>query len=432
MKLTEYGKKIKEATPDVYEKMSRAMFLSKGKSDGRFAVNIARIPESTVEDIIRLRDPDANGPEYYVWDGNLNSNRGECLRRRQARNKYRYAFEETFFYRYLNKIGLWEMFRDEYCKSDEEKGLDFAVNALHEDGDDKYTDRAMRRHSYHDKTFKDKSFCYAIRNLIRAFDSFMDIDKVEREKIVSDKHLVKLWLTGSDSGEYLPRYKAPMKGMTDEGFEHYSKYYTKFKNRCKAKELVALKFAPKDIHEKIRELEKKYEDGIKEGNSKGYAWSTKRKYEFMPIARIWFGNQRLHPWEPALRLEIEDYYAALDYMGIGIVLLESEAYPSQTNIRQFVKHVISTVRKFNADINRGFDVENVRNMTVDDLNMWLKGHTKNKWTAFAKTNAPKFYPGLGKGKKSKSMAVDEESLVDAIMKTIDSKNNNKDSEEDEC
>lgn len=402
MKRTESGDAYKKNNPSAFEKLAKAMEMSKGKVDTVFDRELALIPNSTPEDIVRLhKDDDGNlYGNRDVWE--KKEQRGEELRLQQSKEKYCYSVKETFLYRYLEKLGLAE-------KIVEKNGLNRSIVSKNIVVDTK--------HSYEDREFDpyprcaNRDFFYKVSSyqytaLIDEFKSALQVPANVREQVFKDDFLLEVWTSGDKRLCDYPYWRSGVNSEDER--KRLSKDYKKKQNEKKAQELVMLANAPQNIKDTISG----YIKGEKEEQEKASQRHCYRGrgYRFHTLSEIWYENTRLEPWKIEKELEIEDFYKALEYMGLGIICLQSDVPYERRNIRQFISHVNATPRQFVSDIKKGFDPAAVRAMVAEDLNLWLKERVKDKWTVFIRTDAPESYPDI-EVKKRKKVTVKEQAEV---------------------
>lgn len=404
MKRTSNGNEYKKNNPEAFEKLARAMEMSKGKVDTTFGRELAKIANSTPEDIVRLQRED---------DGNLYGNRevwyksedrGERLKAIQEREKFRYCFKDTFAYRYMAKLGVVQKMveKDGLETAIETKGI--VVDYIHEE--DVY-DPSKKRHN---KPFINKATHYQYSDVISEFKNLLQTPASIRERIFKDEFLLDVWTSGRKDLNDFPYWSLENGySLTDEEKKRRNKEYRKKQNEKKAEELLMLANAPQDVKDTILGYINKDKEDSARAKERGSYYG--RGYEFKTLSAIWYGNTRLEPWKIEKELELEDFYKALSYMGLGIVCLQKESVYERKNIRQFISHVTATTRQFVSDIKKGFDPATVRQMVAEDLNMWLKERVKDKWTIFVRTDAPTSYPDIEVKKKKKPSMKDTANLV---------------------
>lgn len=367
MRRTRAGEAYKQEKPEAFAKIAKAMEISKGKTDTWLAQVLAEIPTSTAEDIARLRETNEERYLQNLWK--KNENRGEEKKKENKNEAFAFSFNDTFAARYMRKLGLGEIL-------------------------DKTTSR-------YDSVFDKKmlatapeSFRYKISRTVdsdirRQFFAIMDTPLEIREEVFGSPDMVAIWTSGRHYEPSLPRWDDPYRGLSYDEFDKKDKEFKKKLLVKKGKEMIMLVKAPEDIKNQVVEYMKNV------NNSK----QSYHRYCFTTMADIWYRNKRLAPWKLDKELEFEDFYNALDYMGIGFTCVEKASIENRKNIRQFVTHVVSSTRRFNADIKRGHSPAHVRALLVEDLNIWLKQRVEDKWVAFARVDAKEHYPEIEPKKK---------------------------------
>lgn len=394
MKRTLEGDNYKKNNPEAFEKLAKAMELSKGKVDTTFGRELAKIANSTPEDIVRLQRED---------DGNLYGNRevwcqkedrGDTLKTKQAKEKFRYCFKDTFAYRYMEKLGVVQKVVEKggLERVIETKGI--TVDEVH-DGGAYNPNRAGQN-----RVFLQKASYYAYGSVVDEFKTILQVPANIRNKVFKDEFLLDVWTSGKKDLDNFPYWRLNNgRSLSQEERDKLNKEYHRKQNEKKAEELLMLANAPQAIKDAISGF-------IKSG--RGEAALAKEcgqwyghYYEFKTMSAIWYNNSRLEPWKLEKELELEDFYKALSYMGLGIVCLQKERVYERKNIRQFISHVNATTRQFVSDIKKGFDAATVREMVKEDLNLWLKERVKDKWTVFIREDAQASYPDIEVKKKKK-------------------------------
>lgn len=367
MRRTRVGEAYKQEKPEAFAKIAKAMEISKGKTDTWLAQVLAEIPTSTAEDIARLRETNEERYSQNLWK--KNENRGEEKKKENKKKAFAFSFNDTFAARYMRKLGLGEI-------------LDKTTGHY-----DSVFDKKML-------ATDQESFRYKIRSTVdngirRQFFAIMDTPLEIREEVFGSTDMLAIWTSGRHYEPSLPRYDATYSGLRYDEFEKKNKEFKKKILVKKGKEMVMLTKAPEDIKNQVVEY-------MKNVNNRKQSY---HHYCFTTMADIWYRNTRLAPWKLDKELEFEDFYNALDYMGIGFTCVEKASIENRKNIRQFVTHVVSSTRRFEADIKRGHSPTHVRALLVEDLNIWLKQRVEDKWVAFARVDAKEHYPEIEPKKK---------------------------------
>lgn len=368
MRRTMAGEAYKQEKPEAFAKIARAMEISKGKSDTWLAQVLAEIPSSTAEDIVRLRE-EGKTHQYSqkLWE--RNENRGEERKRENNNKAFAFSFNDTFAARYMRKLGLGEILDRTTGRYDSV----FDKKMLAKDG----------------KHFRDKISNTVNNDIRRQFFAILDTPLEIREETFGSPDMLAIWTSGRHYEPSLPRWDGLYSGLSQVEFDKKDKEFKKKLLVKKGKEMVMLVKAPEDIKNQVVEY-------MKNANNSKQSY---RNYCFTTMADIWYRNKRLTPWKLDKELEFEDFYNALDYMGIGFTCVEKASIENRKNIRQFVTHVVSSTRRFEADIKRGHSPTHVRALLVEDLNIWLKQRVEDKWVAFARVDAQEHYPEIEPKKK---------------------------------
>lgn len=367
MRRTRIGEAYKQEKPEAFAKIAKAMEISKGKTDTWLAQVLAEIPTSTAEDIARLREINEERHYQNLWE--KNEKRGEEKKKENKNKAFAFSFNDTFAARYMRKLGLGEI-------------LDKTTGHY-----DSVFDKKML--ATDQESFRHKIGSTVDNGIRRQFFAIMDTPLEIREEVFGNTDMLAIWTSGRHYEPSLPRCDAPYSGLSYDEFDKKNKEFKKKILVKKGKEMVMLTKAPEDIKNQVVEY-------MKNVNNRKQSY---HHYCFTTMADIWYRNTRLAPWKLDKELEFEDFYNALDYMGIGFTCVEKASIENRKNIRQFVTHVVSSTRRFEADIKRGHSPTHVRALLVEDLNIWLKQRVEDKWVAFARVDAKEHYPEIEPKKK---------------------------------
>lgn len=380
MRTTRAGKVYKQEKPEAFAKIAKAMEISKGKTDTWLAQVLAEISTSTAEDIARLRE--INEERYFqnLWE--KNEKRGEEKKKENKNKALAFSFNDTFAARYMRKLGLGEI-------------LDKTANHYDSVFDKKMLAKAP-------KSFRGKISNTVDSDIRRQFFAILDTPLEIREEIFGSKDMLAIWTSGRHYKPSLPQWDDPYRGLSNDEFDKKDKEFKKKLLVKKGKEMVMLVKAPEDIKNQVVEY-------MKNANNSKQSYHN---YCFTTMADIWYRNARLAPWKLDKELEFEDFYNALDYMGIGFTCVEQASIDNRKNIRQFVTHVVSSTRRFEADIKRGHSPTHVRALLVEDLNIWLKQRVEDKWVAFARVDAQEHYPEIEPKKKKQEQPHKAETITE--------------------
>ena len=376
MKRTDTGETLKKYEPAAFEKLAKAMYLSKGKADTDLGRTLCKVPTATPEDIARLAPYNDQHPYGNIW--NKEEMRGDELKRKQFGDKFKVSLLDTFIVRYMKKLGV---------------DIDTALS--------KEDRKVIEQHLVpvtENKPFYKTFGGYQFSTIINKFKSIVSTPEEIRKDVFGDGELAEIWATGRGDPAHFPYWRATPAGMSEEQKKKQEDEFYKNQLVKRAKELVMYKFAPESIKAELRQYRADRKREEEEQKAKGNWYN--RQYEFTTLSQVWYENSRLEPWKIEKELELQDFYQALEYMGLGIVCVGQAKPYNQKNIRHFVTHTIATVKRFQSDIKKGFDVANVQALVSEDLNIWLKDRVEDKWKTFVRTDAPTAYPDIEvKGKK---------------------------------
>jgi len=294
----------------------------------------------------------------------------------------------------MKKLGVAQKVVEKYGieRAIEIKGI--VVDEVHDEG--AYNPNRAGQN----RVFLQKASYYQYNQIIDEFRNLLQTPSNIREKVFKDDFLLDVWASGKKDLGNFPYWRLNNGySISQEERERLDKEYKKKQNEKKAEELLMLANAPQAIKDAISGFIKNDREEAAKAKERGQWYG--REYEFKTMSEIWYNNSRLEPWKLEKELELEDFYKALNYMGLGIVCLQNERACEQKNIRQFVSHVNATTRQFVSDIKKGFDAATVREMVKEDLNLWLKERVKDKWTVFIREDAQTSYPDIEVKKKKK-------------------------------
>lgn len=381
MKRTDVGNDFKKENPEAFSKLAKAMELTKGKVDTKFSKQVAEHPNSTPEIIAMLAID--NDDKYYnrIWE--KNESRGDELRGEQKRDKFRFSFNDTFAARYMRKLGMGPILEDTkvFWEKPCEKSMPVDSN----------------------ESFISKIKQHVSDQVVLQFNMILKVPSDIREGLFENPKLLKIWASGRTYRPDLPRWGEPYSSMSSDEYNKKNKEFHDSQLKKKGKEMAMIFNAPDEFVKALTD----YVD--EQSNNKNCYHS----YEFTTISDIWYQNTRLEPWKLDKELELQDFYNALDYMGLGIACQKEARSCNRKGIRQFVTHVVSSTRRFEADIKRGHSVEHVRKLLVEDLNMWLKQRVEDEWRVFIRKDAVEHYPHLEpKKKKVAAKAPEPEQVVE--------------------
>ena len=107
----------------------------------------------------------------------------------------------------------------------------------------------------------------------------------------------------------------------------------------------------------------------------------------------------------------------------NVVFREANSKDVSYRVGAMLKHVSSSMRRFVADIKKGFKPSVVREILIEDLNQWSSTQTRGHWQFFERDDAPEEFPDIPvKGKKNKKVKkekIDITALTESEMKIIE-------------
>lgn len=434
-RLTGNGKEFKEKNPEQFEKMIKAMEMSNGKVDNLLGVLLAASDTTTAEDIVKLasgfeNDEDVKnkfepivGYQYRTkfWEVEHGRTKDEImynrknLREKKFRDGFRYTFKDTYLYRAMEKIGMT-------TKLEGERSWGGELSTYNVDEKNSYS-----------KKLSDSKY---VNSLIMYYHSSEDL----RNIIINDEVLNEMWTEQAkiQRNIYKPysdeeRELHPITSTEDE--------WRKFQIKYIIQEFDQLAHMPLDVKEKMNKWVEYYKNPE---HSRSYG-----QEKLPPIVMHTILEGFRYPAEDKNMELIEEAYGVMEYMGIGVCwnFVDSEQYETNPDgsikygddgkpvykyvfrragykemsykVGAMLKHVSSNMRKFAADIKKGFDVKDVRELIIEDLNGWSTAQARGHWQFFERDDAPKEYPDLAKKKKAKKTATENLELNETELKVVE-------------
>ena len=438
-KLTSYGRQMKEEHPDKYNKMVEAMNKSNGKVNNLLGMMLAMSDTTTSDDVVALASGIGATKEELsklqpivgysydnkMWDVISGRTKDEILRERKNLRQQRfqrgfeYKFEDTFLYRIMQKIGLQSKLEGEkeYWGSNT-----YSVQPTHY------------------KKLMDSNYVQPVMMFYHASEDL-------RTLILNDENLNKMWTEQAKIQRtiykpYNEKEKAqhPISSTDEE--------WRKFQTTHIIKEFDQIAHMPMKLKEKMNGWIDHYEN-------KPQHWGEEK---LPPIVMHTILEGFRYPGEDKTIELIREAFEVMDYMGIGVCwnfvdnevfetnpdgsiqydengkevkkIVYRRAYYKEMSYRvgAMLKHVSSSMRKFAADIKKGFDPRDVRELVVEDLNGWCEAQARGHWQFFERDDAPTDYPDLQKKKKSKKVVNKESEEIE--LEIMEDLNNNKENEND--
>lgn len=439
--ITTHGKEIRDNHPDKYKKLVEAMNKSNGKVNNIVGMFLAMSDTATVDDVVKMASGYGTSKEElkelqnivgYNYDNQpwkvvSGRTKDEILRRRKSLRQdkfnkgFTYKFEDTFLYRTMVKLGL-------STKLEAEKNCwgrsTYSVNA-----------------TYHSK-LSDSNYVQPVMLFYHASENL-------RETILSDANLNEMWTeqakiqrTVSKPWSEKEKEQHPVTSTDEE--------WRQFQTKHIIKEFDQVAHMPIKLKKEMNDWIEYYKT-----SEEGRYYGTE-KLPPMIMHTILSGFR--YPCEDKTVELVREAYEVMDYMGIGVVwnFVETEtiesnpdgsikydengkevkkvvyrrAYYKDTPYRvgAMMKHISSSMRKFAADVKKGFDARDVREIVIEDLNGWSAAQARDHWKFFARDDAPTDYPDLQKKKKgNKSNNVElTQAELDVIKQFEAKKENNND------
>lgn len=429
--ITTHGKEIRDNHPDKYKKLVEAMNKSKGKVNNIVGMFLAMSDTTTADDVVKMASGYGNDKESlkdlqnivgYNYDNQpwkvvSGRTRDEILRRRKSLRQERfnkgfeYKFEDTFLYRTMVKLGL-------STKLEAEKNYwgrsTYNVNA-----------------TYHNN-LKDSNYVQPVMLFYHASENL-------REVILNDTNLNEMWTeqakiqrTVSKPRSEKEKLQHPVTSTDEE--------WRQFQTKHIIKEFDQVAHMPMELKKKMNDWIEYYKT-----SEEGRYYGTE-KLPPMIMHTILSGFR--YPCEDKTVELVREAYEVMDYMGIGVVwnFVKTETIESNPDgsikydengkevkkvvyrrayykdvpyrVGAMMKHISSSMRKFAADVKKGFDVRDVREIVIEDLNGWSAAQARDHWKFYERDDAPTDYPDLQKKKKSKKAKTEDISLSDAELMLV--------------
>lgn len=437
-KITRYGMYIKDNYPDKYKKLVDAMNRSKGKVNNVLGLALAMSDTTTVEDVVRMASgygTKSEDMEKYQnilgyahdnqpWDvvsGRTKQdilNTRKTLREERFQKKFRYNFEDTVLYRTMVKFGL-------SSKLEKEKTY--------------WGRTTYSTNGKYGSKISDSNYAQPVFMFYHAGEEL-------RNAIVADENLNEMWTEQAQIQRSIHRpYSEKEKELhpmtsTDEEWR-------KFQTEYIVKEFNQLAHMDENLKRKMNDWVKQAKEG------KGHrSWGYEK---LPPIVMHSILEGFKYPAEDKTIELIREAFEVMDYIGIGVCwnyvktetiesnpdgsikyddegkeipkIVYRDAYVKEIpyKVGAMLKHVSSTMRRFAADIKKGFDVQDVRELVVEDLNGWVEAQARGHWQFFVRDDAPKEYPDLQKKKKqNKKENLELTDLEWSIVNKFEAENNN--------
>lgn len=437
-KLSHIGQEFKEKNPEKFKILCEAMEETHGKVDNVVAEVLMESTNATKEDIIRLAGsfnrPEKNCCGYYDHGRNRFWHKVEKrtkediedARRHIRKERFeacrKYKFRDSFLYRAMVKMGM---------------------NPSENDGDwcgaqTYYTNPGAFGYGSGNKLCDTK---YAEVTVM-----YMRAGEDLRRSIMESKALSSVWTEQARVRRNVDsiynseeKEKNPISFTDDE--------WRRFQSDHIIKEFGWLAKMPEDVK---KNMEGFIEDG--ENNSKRGYW---RREKLPPTLTNTILNAFRYPSTDKNVELVREAYQVMEYLGIGVCWNYVErvkddgeneyrdVYSNQkaTGVGGMLKKVSSMMRRFSADMRKGYSPEDVRELIVEDLNSWAATKVGNRWMFYPRTDAPSEYEGFTKKKKpatekvklfrsNRNLELDENDPEDVDFLNVLNKLENNNNEED--
>lgn len=377
---------LKNKYPHKYKVLCEAMEKSHGKVDNSITEALWHIPDEkfTVELLLNTAteyDEQLQFDHYHkdiyderFWNKTKARKKDSYQKEQDDLNKHTYTFEDTFLYRRIKSAG-------------------FKTNPLNEyDSNCTYNTRTdttrARGNAWGMISIASKKKNYRSDNML-PLHLFFNLTKSTREFIISDEVWEKMWFEfGIYRTNDVPNYYSPEPDwLTQEEWDAKKKDYI-------IREWTWIANAPEDLLEKTKEaLKKQMERGRGLNNYTETFWrATARKTN--------------RGYEPKNYLLFDEAYDIMDYLGIGVMVNPEKISEYWTDFTYGVKKIhrkmAGAVKRFRADVKKGFDIKDARELLIEDLNMFSSTNLRNQWVFYERVDAPETYPDIPTKKKKNS------------------------------
>lgn len=439
--LTSDAFNIREKNPDKFKTLEKAMEISHGKVNSIFAAILAVLGDASAEDIVkicntvtggddgsdlfkRINDSGFNynyGIDTDIWRMDDNGSNARDIKhqnsihhigkRIERRDKIArgYDFQDTFLYRQAVKLGIKvnHMSMPEYYSnpynSDIKSISTIERNVVQTYDNCVFMFNTMENHrerSWEGNSVSNSSYTKSFANIVTLF---YHQDKSVREKILADDLLNNIL----SKDIYIQK---EVGYHTDKDCVYITnEEWREFQTQRVADEMSWYTEMPDDIRELVKFSKEEFCDNSSCSN-------------FPLLINCVRDTFRVPCSEKNIELTREAY-AAMNYMGIGVVWNskydnhgKSLGYGRNgVNFRRIdgyhvgamLKHVSSSMRGFKADVKRGGDITSIREILVEDLNMWVVNNCRNNWKFFVLNNADeKDYSAILPASKKKMMKLE--------------------------
>lgn len=432
--LYDTGKTLKQEHPEKFKILCQAMEQTHGKVDNPLTQLLLKSEQATTEDIVRLGGT-YNDEKRSSWGSNTvfwhePDNYGTKEERKERREKGRrekfnscreFKFKDSFLYRAMVKMGM----------SPTEKDGDWYETQR------TYTTNPTGGYGAHPgQELAQTKYAEVTVMYMRAGEDL-------RKAIMNSDTLSRLWTEQARVRREVDHIynaeeaeKNPITSTNEE--------WRKFQSDHIIKEFGWLANMPENVKKDMDE----FMDPEREDKRRGY-W---RREELPPtLTNTILGAFRYPSTDKNMEL-VREAYQVMEYIGIGVCwnYVERvkddgtkeyrEVYSNQkaTGVGSMLKKVSSMMRRFTADMRKGFDPEDVRELIVEDLNGWAASKVGDRWQFYPRTDAKKEYEEFAKKKKpsmskvklyqkNASLEIDENNPEDAgflaVMNKLEDNNN---------
>lgn len=434
--LYDTGKRLKKENPEKFKLLCKVMEKTHGKCDNRLTEMLLKSDNVTEDDLVRLGGSFVDEqraswgscttfwrePEKY---GNKDerARRRENIRNEAAKNCREFKFKDSFLYRAMIKMGM---------KPDGNDGEWYESNRT-------YTTNPSKTgygygSGYPGEKLAETKYAEVTVMYMRAGEDL-------RKAIMDSSTLSRLWTEQARIRREVDHVYGD-KEQALHPITSTNEEWRKFQSDHIIKEFGWLANMPEDVKNDMDAWMKASDE------DKHHSY---RQENMPPTLTNTILNAFRYPSEDKSQELVREAYQVMDYIGIGVcwnyvrkvetkddgskVTVYRDVYSNNksTGVGAMLKKTSSMMRRFTADLRKGFSPEDVRELIVEDLNNWCETKIEGRWQFYVRPDAPSEYEGFTKKKKAngtkffnaKSLELDENNPEDKgffeVLNKLDNK-----------
>lgn len=390
---------------DKFKILEKAMELSRGKANTQDFLPLLNSKNITAEIIAEIangfndedKDKDLSPSGYRIWSesyGRLNvkkwgtdpDNPSPVVTMKtkwKDNNANGYWFRDTFIYRAMKNLGLntKELEREMDSTTNYSTKGCIAKNVYNVGDRVSYPFTVSSGFTNRIRTYSSISTCSQVQDVKNVLNMYYQASPDLRKRILEDEKINRLFSTKA----VVEKKKSYCPDNIESNIDNDE--WRKFQIENMVQEFDWLVHAPKDAKEVI------YDD-IERYIERGRYWDY-------PLLTILCNKTFRYPHSDKNVEIVREAYAVMDYMGIGVAYNGNpdRAYKDARDVDgagvgKMLKKVSSMMRRFRSDIKKGYPVEDVREVVVDDLNIWVNTKVNGNWVFFALEGVDKDYSSI--------------------------------------